>query len=146
MRSSFTSTHGARRRLAAGFTLIELMIGVAIVAILAAVALPSYQSYVLKSRRADALALLQSVQLAQEKHRLSNWQYFDRCPAGVSCTSQHYVVEEPIPRSPTGFTLTAKPRAGSPQAKDTACKEIVLKQTAANGVEKSGTSADCWRS
>lgn len=146
MRSSFTSTHGARRRLAAGFTLIELMIGVAIVAILAAVALPSYQSYVLKSRRADALALLQSVQLAQEKHRLSNPTYSANCPAGVSCTSQHYQVQLPIPATATGFTLRVTPLSGSPQSKDTACSWIELKQTAANGVEKSGASADCWRS
>jgi type IV pilus assembly protein PilE len=145
MRSSFTSTHGARRRLAAGFTLIELMIAVAIVAILAAVALPSYQSYVLKSRRADALSLLQSVQLAQEKHRLSNPTYSANCPAGVSCTSQHYSVAISN-ASATGYTLRATPLSGSPQSKDTTCSWIELKQTAANGAEKDGASAECWRS
>jgi type IV pilus assembly protein PilE len=122
------------------------MIGVAIVAILAAVALPSYQSYVLKSRRADAMSLLQNVQFAQEKHRLSNPQYAGTCPvAGVSCTSQHYSVAI-TGANATGFTLTATPLSGSPQSKDSKCAQMVLKQTAANGVERSGTSDDCWRS
>lgn len=135
----------AGRRAAAGFTLIELMIGVAIVALLAAIALPSYQAYVLKSRRADALSLLQNVQLAQEKHRLSNTTYSANCPAGVSCTSQHYSVAI-TGADATGFTLTATPLSGSPQSNDSKCAQIVLKQTAANGVEKSGTSDECWRS
>lgn len=145
MKTSLSSFRKAGRR-AAGFTLIELMIGVAIVAILAAVALPSYQSYVLTSRRADALSLLQNVQLAQEKHRLSNTTYAGSCPvAGVSCTSQHYSVAISN-ASATGYTLRATPLSSSPQSKDTACSWIELKQTAANGVEKAGSSADCWRS
>jgi type IV pilus assembly protein PilE len=54
------------KRRAGGFTLIEVMIAVAIVAVLAAVALPAYQEQVRKSRRAEAKsALLQTVQLQE---------------------------------------------------------------------------------
>ncbi|CAO1659640.1 MULTISPECIES: type IV pilin protein [Salinicola] len=51
-----------------GFTLIELMIVVAIVGILAVVAIPSYQQYVERSRRSDGQALLQSAMARQETY------------------------------------------------------------------------------
>ncbi len=52
-----------------GFSLTELLIVMAIVSILASITLPSYSSYVLKSRRADAIASLLQLQLAQEEWR-----------------------------------------------------------------------------
>ena len=52
-----------------GFTLIELMIVVAVIGILAAIAYPSYQDQVRKSRRSDGFSALSDLQLAQEKLR-----------------------------------------------------------------------------
>ncbi len=63
-----------------GFTLIELMITVAIIAILAAIAMPSYQDYVRKSRRADAQAFMSDV-VARQQHFL-----LDRRAYAVSIT------------------------------------------------------------
>lgn len=58
-----------------GFTLIELMITVLIVGILALIAVPSYTSYVKKSRRSDAMASLQLIHLQQEKLRANCVRY-----------------------------------------------------------------------
>lgn len=62
-------------RLRRGFTLIELMIVVAIVALLAGVALPSFLDSVRKSRRSDAIAELAKVQQAEERWRSNNTTY-----------------------------------------------------------------------
>ncbi|NRB38253.1 MAG: prepilin-type N-terminal cleavage/methylation domain-containing protein [Pseudomonadales bacterium] len=58
-----------------GFTLIELMIVVAIIAILAALALPSYNAQITKTRRTDAMAALTSFANAMERHATDNGSY-----------------------------------------------------------------------
>ncbi len=58
-----------------GFTLIELMIAVTIVAILVAIAVPSYNSYVVKSRRADAKTSLMTISQLQETYFADNNTY-----------------------------------------------------------------------
>jgi len=63
-----------------GFTLIELMIVVAVIAILAGLAIPAYQNYVMRAKRSDGLTSLAELQLLQEKFRGS-------CPAYAAAIS-----------------------------------------------------------
>jgi len=139
-------------RVRRGFTLIELMIVVAIVALLAAVALPSYESYVRKSRRSDAWALLQNAQLAQERWRVANPTYTATVTdlvgvcAADPCVSDHYTLAI-SGTTATAYTLTATPRSGSPQVRDTDCASISLAQVAATGVaygSSHSTPGYCW--
>lgn len=135
-----------------GFTLIELMITVALVAILAAIALPSFQSYVRKARRADAATLLQNAALSQEKWRLSNTTYATSvnalsgvCPTSGNCDSQSRYYRLSIPTgsaTATGFTVTATAIAGTSQANDTACTAMSIAQTS-TGIQY--TPTECWK-
>lgn len=79
-----------------GFSLIELVIVVAIVGILATIAYPSYRDYVIKSRRSDAMAMLTQAQLAQEKYRANNTTYGTLANIGVPATTtdSHYTLSE----------------------------------------------------
>jgi type IV pilus assembly protein PilE len=72
---------------APGFTLIELMISVAIVGILAAIAIPSYQDSVRKSRRADAQGAVMNLANAMERHFTESNSYCDAAAGGTVVAS-----------------------------------------------------------
>lgn len=58
-----------------GFTLIELMIAVAIIAIISAIAYPAYKGYITTAKRSEAKSALQELALRQERHRAINTSY-----------------------------------------------------------------------
>ena len=142
---------GIERR--GGFTLIELMITVAIIAILSAIAMPSYLEYVRKGKRADARALLQSASIAQEKYRLSNPSYASTtaaistacatATAGCACPSEqgNYCLAAPTAVSGSTYTLTANATSTS-QLADTGCTAITY--TVTGTVITYGPSNTCW--
>ena len=111
------------RRPQGGFTLIELMITVAIVAILSAIAYPSYQNYLIKGRRASAQSVLMNVAQQQQQYFLDVRSYASSVTGTASLNvtipsdvSSFYTVTLAVG---TGtFTATAQPLTGTNQSSD----------------------------
>ncbi len=120
---------------ARAFTLIELMIVVAVVGILAAIAYPSYTQYVLKSRRSDAKAILLQMQLAQEKWRANNTSYTstlsnilpdsNKVSGTYYSNDRFYSLSIPLASS-NNYVVKAVPVAGKSQANDTQCPSFTI--------------------
>ena len=106
-----------------GFTLIELMITVAVVAILAAIAFPSYAMFMKKSRRGDAEATLMDIAQREQQYLLDTRTYAPdvatlktTVPADV--LAYYTIAIVPGGAAPPSFVITATPIAGSQQAGD----------------------------
>ena len=115
-----------------GFTLIELMIVIAIIGILAAVAVPAYSNYVTKSRRVDGQITLQEVAQQMERCRTQNFTYAG-CSAATATTlseSGYYNIAVTSGTTPddTTFELTATPVTGESQANDKECESMTIDQ------------------
>lgn len=116
-------------RSGAGFTLIEIMIAVAIVGILAAVALPSFQDAIRKGRRAEAFAALAAMQQAQERWRTNNAAYTTLLANLTPAAATPYYdlsVSDPGDLA-IGYILTAQGKAGTSQAKDAQCRKLSVR-------------------
>jgi type IV pilus assembly protein PilE len=107
-----------------GFTLIEIMIVVAVIGILAAIAYPSYQSQIRKSNRAAAQAVLMDAANKQQFYLSSQREYADTLaklnitpPMEVSRWYDLTVAVDNAAAPPT-FILTATPKASTDQVKD----------------------------
>jgi type IV pilus assembly protein PilE len=146
-----------------GFTLIELMITVAVISILAAIAYPSYQEQMRKTRRSDATIALQQIAQAQERYYTLNGGYANTTAKYDDLTGLNdltwdgtangyytsggaskglYVVTLASGATVSAITLEATPVSGRSQAADASC----TKATLSNLGVKSGLPANnkCW--
>ena len=142
-----------------GVTLIELIVVVVIISILAAVAIPSYRQYVVRSQRTDAKDALLRLATAQEKFYLHNNRYAQEGeraaapPAGLGIAASErgwYTLTIEFPTNDAeatqGFTLRATPAAGGPQATDSACTLFEVNDRGVRSA-KSGDADNtdtCW--
>lgn len=120
---------------APGFTLIELMIVVAVAALLLTIAVPSYQDSVRKSRRAEAVEALTRLLQAQERFRANNPQYATTFaalaaspPAPANATQNYDLVINAADAG--GYTITANAKAASPQFGDERCRGLRIRAAA----------------
>jgi type IV pilus assembly protein PilE len=125
-----------------GFTLMEALIVVAIIAILSAIAFPSYQQHVRKGRRAEAMATLLDLQLKQEKWRANNPTYgtLVQINGGSAPTSNYYTFNV-ADLTATRYTLTATPKGNQANDKEsgTSCSPISINQS------DDRLPAVCWK-
>jgi type IV pilus assembly protein PilE len=140
------------RTLAKGFTLIELMVTVGIVAILATIAMASYSSQVQKSRRTDARSTVMDLAGREEK-LFSTVNAYSGAPSDlgygavgaifpITVGSGYYQVNVTVANPPVSFLITAT--AIGSQAADTKCTTLSVDQLGTQTSTGTETAATCW--
>lgn len=130
-----------RRR---GFTLIELVVVMAAVAMLVVMALPTLQGRMAVARRGDATQALERLQAAQERYRATYGLYASAlAPLGSSTLSGEGLYRVELQTGPGDtYTALARARPDGAQANDTACAVITLRVEL--GFATLGPSPRCW--
>ena len=133
---------------ARGFTLIEVMITVAIVAILAAVAIPSYRNYSLRGKIPEATAGLSSKRVKMEQFYQDSRTYVGATAGNTDNTSSKYFDFSAInggadSRSATGYTLYAVGK-GSMAGFTFQIDQAGVKQSDVTGVSGWSGNGSCW--
>ena len=157
----------------AGFSLIELMVTVLVVAILVSIAVPTYQSSVRKARRTEARSALVDLQAREERFfNMNPSQGYTPLAANLGYAASGATTDMSATATPIGsgyynvlisnlaaptatttgtYTLTATAPSTSPQYKDTGCRSFTLDQSGLQGaVDSSGASGatvvtNCWK-
>jgi len=137
--------HPARRR---GFTIIELLIVVAVIGVLAAIAMPMYRDYVVRANRSDAIIALTELANLQEKFYSNEFSYTS------TISDLNYPTVSPegwyqlsvTTGAVVDYTLTATP-AGTQDTDDDTCQQFTLNSFGQRAAEDGGgndTTQECW--
>jgi type IV pilus assembly protein PilE len=144
----------AKTRATAGFTLIELVIALAIVAIVTSLAASTYRGHLRRGHRAEAVHALLAAAAEQEKFHLANGRYGDRLdgavgddPPGLPVASRtpggHYLLAVPTATA-AEFRLVATATGGG----DPACSSLAIDESgrrAATDARGADSTARCWQ-
>lgn len=147
MKQHGTTHLSTAKNAALGFTLVELMITLAIIGILATIAYPSYQDHVIRSNRATAQVCLTEMAQFMERFYTTNMRY-DRTAAGVAvalpvtnCSNELRArYDFAFTAAPTATTYSIGATAKGSQANDKSCKSLALDNTG----QKTPASG-CWK-
>ncbi|HSH96924.1 MAG: type IV pilin protein [Methylophilaceae bacterium] len=129
-----------------GFTLIELLIVVAIIGILSAIALPSYQDYVIRAKIADATSELSTRRVQMEQYYQDNHLYASASPGCATATPSQYFTFACSAVAATTFTVTAT-GTGSMAGFSYSINELNVKASTIASPAKASwraTSTTCW--
>ncbi len=141
-----------------GVTLIELVVVMVIVGILAAVAIPSYRNYVIRSQRSDAKDALLALATQQEKHYLQCNTYATAIAAATNCAAGQlqgaaaskngWYGLAVVAANATSFTVSATATAGQNQFQDTECRTFRVTDRGIRTATDDGAAdntAECWQ-
>jgi type IV pilus assembly protein PilE len=129
---------------ARGFTLVEMIVTVAIIGILVGIALPSYREYVRKSRRSEAQAYLMTVAARQQQFLVDTRFYANalatiNLPMPNNVNASYDVTLAAVVGPPPTFVLSATPKPGTDQVQES-CGVLTINQTGT----KTASLPTCW--
>ncbi len=140
-----------------GFTLAELLTVLVVIAVLTAIAVPTWKNHALRTRRADARATLVALSSAQEAYFARHARYADRLALGtpppdglgLGATSEHgfYDIELVTSEDALGFTATARPRRRALVDQDPRCNSFRVDHHGTRRAENADgvdTTEICW--